>query len=304
MNITITIIRYVSRQADSKTLLGRVDLRSRMSSRSNSMAPCWCSISGQGNPIARTTGTLQPRSPEPGLRHCLELPEPQPHAHLVERTDLNFLLDLEGLTEKRLVGALDSLEALDVEAWQRRLFQEVCRHYRIRPSGVIYDVTNTYLYGRRCPLGKPGHDKEEVKGRPLIQIAWGDAGGGLPLFHKVFDGNVHDARPLQDLVTLFGSYKLRPGLFIYDRGIVSDVTSMISSSALGHFVWGALNQSLKKFWRPWADPPQLLQLPHRHRSATRSFILACGPINWMEFGQVSPLLERAPPTGCPRVAPR
>jgi hypothetical protein len=29
------------------------------------------------------------------------------------RTELNFLLDLEGLTEKRLVGALDSLEALE-----------------------------------------------------------------------------------------------------------------------------------------------------------------------------------------------
>jgi len=32
---------------------------------------------------------------------------------------------------------------------------------------------------------------------------------------------VHDARTLQDLITLFGSYKLGPGLFIYDRGIVS-----------------------------------------------------------------------------------
>ena len=47
-----------------------------------------------------------------------------------ERTDLNFLLDLEGLTEKRLVGALDSLEALDAETWQRRLFEGLCRQYR------------------------------------------------------------------------------------------------------------------------------------------------------------------------------
>jgi transposase len=44
---------------------------------------------------------------------------------------------------------------------------------------------------------------------------------GFPLFHKVFDGNVHDARTLQDLVTLFGTYGLAPGLFIYDRGITS-----------------------------------------------------------------------------------
>ena len=61
--------------------------------------------------------------------------------------------------------------------------------------GVVYDVTNTYLYGRHCPLAKPGHDKEEVKGRPLIQIGGVTQTEGFPLFHKVFDGNVHDTRP-------------------------------------------------------------------------------------------------------------
>src|ERR1039458_3492999 len=170
----------------------------------------------------------------------------------LERTDLNFLLRLEGLTEKRLVGALDSLEALDADAWQRRLFERVCRQYRLQPSGVIYDVTNTYLYGRHCPLGKPGQDKEEVKGRPLIQIGLGvTQEEGLPLFHKVFDGNVHDARTLQDLVTLFGSYQLGPGLFIYDRRIVSgrnlkDIKRLRWNTLCGI----PLNPSLKKFWRP------------------------------------------------------
>jgi transposase len=117
-----------------------------------------------------------------------------------ERTDLSFLLDLEDLTEKRLLGALDYLEGLDSEAWQQDLLDSVCRHYRLRPTGVVYDVTNTYLYGRRCPLGKLGKDKEGVKGRPLIQIGLAiTQEEGFPLFHKVFDGNVHDARSLRDL---------------------------------------------------------------------------------------------------------
>src|SRR5437016_12657691 len=76
--------------------------------------------------------------------------------------------------------------------------------------------------GSHCPLAKLGHDKEQVKGRPLIQIALAvTQKEGFPLFHKVFDGNVHDARTLQDSVTQFRGYHLRPGLFIYDRGIVS-----------------------------------------------------------------------------------
>ena len=148
--------------------------------------------------------------------HCLDYRSLNQMPGWFERTDLNFLLNLQGVTEKRLVGALDRLEALDAQAWQRRLFESVCRQYRLRPSGVVYDVTNTYLYGRQCPLAKLGHDKEAVKGRPLIQIGLGvTQDEGFPLFHKVFDGNVHDARTLQDLVTLFGSYQLSPGLFIY-----------------------------------------------------------------------------------------
>lgn len=199
--------------------------------------------------------------------HCLDYRSLNYMPNWFERTDLNLLLDLEGLTEKRLVGALDSLESLPADAWQRQLFERVCRAYQLRPSGVIYDVTNTYLYGRHCPLAKPGKDKEEVKGRPLIQIGLGvTQAEGFPLFHKVFDGNVHDARTLQDLITLFGTYRLGPGLFIYDRGIVSgrnlqDIKRLHWDTLCGV----PLNPALKKFWRPWANPQQLMQLAHRHR---------------------------------------
>lgn len=199
--------------------------------------------------------------------HCLDYRSLNHMPDWFARTDLNFLLHLEGLTEKRLVSALDSLEALDAEAWQQRMFENLCRHYRLRPSGVIYDVTNTYLYGRQCPLAKPGHDKEGVKGRPLIQIGLGvTQKEGFPLFHKVFDGNVHDSRTLRDLVTLFGKYHLGRGLFIYDRGILSgrnlkDIKDLHWDTLCGV----PLHDKLKKFWRPCLDPPKLMQLSHRVR---------------------------------------
>jgi len=205
--------------------------------------------------------------------HCLDYRSLNYMPSWFERTDLNFLLNLEGLTERRLVGALNHLEGLDAEGWQRHLFEGVCRHYRLRPSGVIYDVTNTYLYGRHCPLGKPGHDKEEVKGRPLIQVGLGvTQAEGFPLFHKVFDGNVHDARTLQDLVTLFGTYGLGRGLFIYDRGITSgrnlkDIKDLHWDTLCGV----PLNDALKKFWRPYADPQLLMQLPFRQRVGSTVF---------------------------------
>jgi len=211
--------------------------------------------------------------------HCLDYRSLNHMPSWFERTDLNYLLNLEGLTEKRLVGALDSLEALDAEVWQRQLFEIVRRQYRLRPSGVIYDVTNPYLYGDHCPLAKPGHDKEEVKGRPLIQIGLGvTQEEGLPIFHQVFDGNVHDARTLQDLVTRFRTYQIGPGLFIYDRGIVSkrnlqDIKRLHWDTLCGV----PLNEHLKKFWRPWTDPQQLMQLSRRQRVGQTVFYVQLQP---------------------------
>jgi transposase len=140
-------------------------------------------------------------------------------------------------------------------------------------------VTNTYLYGRHCPLGKLGHDKEQVKGRPLIQVGLGVTQvEGVPLFHKVFDGNVHDARTLQDSVTLFATYGLGPGLFIYDRGITSGRNLMDIKDLHWDTLCGVpLNAALKKFWRPYADPDLLMQLRHRQRVGSTVFYTCLRP---------------------------
>jgi hypothetical protein len=98
-----------------------------------------------------------------------------------ERTDLNLLLDIDRVTEKRLLTALNSLEEQNIEVLQRKIFEAVQKKYQLNCSGVIYDVTNTYLYGTRCPLGKPGHDKEGVKGRPVsADWPWSDHGAWHP----------------------------------------------------------------------------------------------------------------------------
>lgn len=155
--------------------------------------------------------------------HCLDYKSINQMQRWFERTDLNLMLNIKGLTEKRLLGALDALEKHDAEKLQEAIFEAVRKQYHFKVSGVIYDVTNTYLYGKTCPFGKLGHDKEGIQGRPLIQIGLGVTEDyGIPMFHKVFDGNVHDARTLHDLVSCFQHYRVSSGVIIYfDRGIVS-----------------------------------------------------------------------------------
>jgi transposase len=272
-------LRYVGREADGKTLLA-ASLSEVEVDQVKLYGPLLVlhhlvqeiQLADQLGPYSQEILSLV-------YAHCLDYRSLNHMPSWFARTDLNFLLDLQGLTERRLVGALESLEALDAETWQRQLFESVCRQYHLRPSGVIYDVTNTYLYGRHCPLAKPGKDKEEVQGRPLIQIGLGvTQKEGFPLFHKVFDGNVHDARTLQDLVTAFRSYRIGTGLFIYDRGIISgrnlkDIKRLHWDTLCGM----PLNEALKKFWRREAQPQQLMRLANRQRVGQSVFYTCLRP---------------------------
>jgi transposase len=193
--------------------------------------------------------------------HCLDYQSVNHMEGWFARTDLNLMLNLEQLTERRLLSGMDFLEQSDPQTLQKAIFQSVQARYPLQNTGVIYDVTNTYLYGKKCSLGKQGHDKEGVEGRPLIQIGLGvTRDEGIPIFHKTFDGNIADARTLQDLITTFRHYDLKPGTIIYDRGITSG-KNVADIKALN---WGTiagvpLTESVKKFWRPVLK--QTLRLP-------------------------------------------
>jgi len=184
--------------------------------------------------------------------HCLDYKSVNHMQGWFARTDLSLLLGLEQLTESRLLSGMDFLEQADPEPLQRGIFKSVQDRYPLKNSGVIYDVTNTYLYGKHCPLGQLGHDKEGVQGRPLIQIGLGvTQEEGIPLFHKTFDGNIADARTLQDLITTFRHYHLQSGTIIYDRGITSGKNVADIQALEWNTIGGIpLTPPVQKFWRP------------------------------------------------------
>ena len=197
--------------------------------------------------------------------HCLDYKSVNHMEQWFQRTDLNMMLDLEQLTESRLLSGMDFLEQTDSDQLQRAIFQSVKGKYRLQNSGVIYDVTNTYLYGKKCPLGKLGHDKEGVSGRPLIQIGLGvTQEEGIPVFHKTFNGNIADARTLQDLITTFRHYDLKSGTIIYDRGITSGRNVADIKALKWETICGLpLTKPVQGFWRPVIKKAPRLDLADR-----------------------------------------
>jgi len=215
-------IRYVGREADGKTILS-------------------CSVSEAEVDSVKLSGplmVLHSIAKEIGLpallgeysneilamtyAHCLDYKSLNNMKTWFQRTDLNHILSLEDLTEKRLVNALDSIERLDQMQIQQTMFESVREKLKIAPKGVVYDVTNTYFHGKRCPIAKFGHDKEKRKGYPLIQIGLAvTRERGIPIFHKTFPGNIHDSRTFSDVSTDLNRFGISDGIAVMDRGTSS-----------------------------------------------------------------------------------
>ena len=138
------------------------------------------------------------------------------------KTDLNLILKLNELTEKRLVNSLDSIETFDLMNVQQKIFNNVKNAFNLTSSGVVYDVTNTYFHGKMCKIAKFGHDKEKRKGFPLVQIGLAvTQEHGIPIFHKTFPGNINDARTFIDVSNDLMKFGITRGIAVIDRGISS-----------------------------------------------------------------------------------
>lgn len=197
--------------------------------------------------------------------HCLDYRSLNHMLKWFERSDLNLILDLQELTEKRLVKALDVLTSWDAMALQRSIFDNTKKWLRLKTRGVVYDVTNTYFHGRRCTLGRFGHDKEERKGYPLIQIGLVvTAEKGIPVLHKTFPGHIHDARTFVDISNDLVQFGISEGIAVIDRGI----SSAENSRFLGEKRWNVLcglkrNATLERALGGEFSTADLVQLKYR-----------------------------------------
>lgn len=272
-------IRYVGREADGKTILSASisDLEIEQVKVHGPLLVLHHLAKEIG--LNESLGAFADEMLSMVYAHCLDYQSVNQMSRWYERTDLNMMLSLEGLTEARILEAMDDLEAKNPAALQKTIFENVCAKYPLSRTGIVYDVTNTYLYGKKCRLGKPGKDKEGVKGRPLIQIGLCvTKDEGVPLFHKVFDGNVHDSRTFQDVITAFGEYKIEKGLVVFDRGISSKKNQKdIADLKLRVLCGLPLNESLKRTLTSLIASEDFLKYSNRVRSNKTVFYTIVKP---------------------------
>lgn len=211
-------IRYVGKEVDNKTVLSGNIADSKITNVSVYGPLLVLHDIATRLELSKIFGEMTPYILSLAYAHCIEPGSLASIEKWYQQTDLQHIFGLQNITYDKLLQSLDFLDGKQ-NSIQQALFSSVEHAFKINPEGIFYDVTNVYFYGSECELAKKGHNKE---GRYLNQVQIGLAvtkNEGIPLFHKVFEGNIHDAKTIRhffdDFDTDFRAW------IVWDRGITS-----------------------------------------------------------------------------------
>ena len=87
--------------------------------------------------------------------HCIDPKSLNKMEEWFAKTELNHILNLENLTERKLVDALDSINEDSRNGMlQEDIFESVNSKYELQKNSFFYDVTNIYFFGTHCSIAK------------------------------------------------------------------------------------------------------------------------------------------------------
>ena len=197
--------------------------------------------------------------------HCVSPDSLAGIADWYRETEMADLLDIPDISYKKLLEALDSVEESDL--LQSRIFDRVKTRLALAPKAYFYDITNIYFYGWCCPLARKGHNPDGRRG-PQIQVGLAvTQKEGLPIYHKVYEGNIFDSKTLPDILESLP--RGEEVCLVWDRGISSKLNIAQARQAGFQVLCGlALNPGLKKEADKIVDKPVSLKNRVRLKSST------------------------------------
>lgn len=207
--------------------------------------------------------------------HCLDPKSVNKMEDWFVRTDLHNILKISDVSEEKLYNSLDSIDERNFSVIQKKIFRSVLDVYNLQPRGYFFDVTNVYFYGMECLIAKRGHNKGGSY-NPQVQIGLAvTKEEGIPIFHKTFQGNIFDARTLQDFLVEFHDLNIRDVTLVWDRGVTSEINILDAKKAGFEVICGlAMKQDVQKFVdKILHEKEEFMQLKNRVR--LKNTILYC-----------------------------
>src|SRR5947209_3713343 len=145
-------------------------------------------------------------------------------------SSLGDALGLGDVDEDELYTALDWLLAR-----QPAIETELAKRHLSNGTLVLYDVSSSYMEGRRCPLAERGYSRDGRRG--TLQIVYGllCAPDGCPVAIEVFDGNTADPKTLAAQIDkLKRRFRLDHVVLVGDRGMITQarITEEVRAAGL------------------------------------------------------------------------
>jgi len=132
-------------------------------------------------------------------------------------TSLGEVLGLGAVAEREAYEALDWL----LEQ-QPRIESGLARRHLEDGMLVLYDVSSSYLEGRKCALARFGYSRDHRRDRPQIVYGLLCNRDGLPVAVEVFAGDTGDPATLGEQVAkLKARFKLARVVVVGDRGMIT-----------------------------------------------------------------------------------
>jgi hypothetical protein len=152
---------------------------------------------------------------------CQRLLRPGSKLSATRRFGLSTLgeeLAVAGASEAELLSAMDWLLPQ-----QERIETALARRYVSEGGFVLYDLSASYLEGRKCPLAALGYPRDGKKGKLQIQYGLTCSPEGRPVAVEVFDGKIHDDKTLpQALERIKKRFRIERVVVCGDRGMVTE----------------------------------------------------------------------------------
>lgn len=214
--------------------------------------------------------------------HCVAPNSVKKLTDWFERTDIHSLLDIPDVTYKKLLEALDSVGGGNGIWIQNKIFRAIKEQFSLEPEGYFYDITNVYFYGIKCPIAKK-KKKLESKNLPQIQIGLAvTKEDAIPIFHRVFEGNIFDSKTLQEILVAFRDHDVGNAFLVWDRGVSSELNISDARKAGFHVLCGlALKGDMKKFARKTVVEEKLNSIKNRVRLRNAIFYAKKCPCEYL-----------------------
>jgi transposase len=181
--------------------------------------------------------------------------EPGSELHIEDswyaRTALEDLLAVspEKVHTDRLYAALDRM--LDhKDAIEKHLKERLGDLFELEYDLLLYDVTSTYFEGecRGNPMAQRGYSRDSRPDCLQVCIGLVVTEEGMPLGYEVFDGNTHDSKTVETIVTAMESkYGKAHRIWVMDRGMVSEDNLRFVRQRGGSYIVGTPKGMLRQF---------------------------------------------------------